>query len=452
MVFSINRRAFLRGAIAGSAISVGLPPLEAMFNSNGTALAQGRPIPKRFGVWFWGNGIRRAHWTPDQTGPGWVAKEELAPLAANPALKEYVSPITGLEIKAATHPHHSGMAAIMTGSRYHLVGPVRDTIISSFAYPSIDQVVAERLYNDPMTRTPYRSLEVGVCTFRGTDEGTTFQHLSHNGPNNVNPSEYSPAVLFNRLFGAPVDAQKATARRTVLDAVKRDVDRLRPRLSAGDKTRLDQHLSSIRAIEDRLLAGSAVCSTPRTPNPDYPDLGGREQIQEKNEIMSDILAMALACDLTRSFSVLFSTAGAGTVFWQVGAQNGLHQTAHDESVAGPEPQPTLNAATTFTMQQLAYFLERLRTIQEGATNLLENSAILCTTELSEGNVHSNDEFPILFAGRAGGALRSGIHYRSPNRANTTDALLTLLRAMGDPRASYGTELGESSSVISDLLV
>src|SRR5262245_23075152 len=138
MAFSIDRRAFLRGVIGGSAIAVGLPPLEAMFNSNGTALADGTAIPQRFGVWFWGNGIRRAHWTPDQQGANWDAKEELAPFAAIPGLKDYVSPITGLEIKSATHPHHSGMSGIMTGQKYYLVGPVRDTIISSFAAPSID--------------------------------------------------------------------------------------------------------------------------------------------------------------------------------------------------------------------------------------------------------------------------------------------------------------------------
>jgi hypothetical protein len=451
MAFSLPRRTFLRGIAAGSAVAVGLPPLEAMFNANGNALAQGQPLPKRFGVWFWGNGVRRAHWTPDGTGTGWTPRAELEPFTLRPGLRDYVSPVTGLEIKSATHAHHSGMAGIMTGARYHLVGPTRDTIVSSFAYPSIDQVVAERLYNDPTTRTPFRSLEVGVCTFRGTDEGTTFQHLSHNGPNNVNASEYNPMTLFNRLFGAPLDAQKTAARRTVLDAVKRDVDRLKPRLSSADVIRIDQHLSSIRSIEERLATSAAVCATPRTPNADYPEIGGQEPIQEKNEIMSDILAMALACDLTRSFSVLFSTAGAGTVFWMSGAQNGLHQIAHDERAPGAEPQPTLHSATVFTMQQCAYFLDRLRSIQEGATNLLENSAILCTTELSEGNVHSNDEFPILVAGRAGGALRGGVHYRSGSRENTTKVLLTLLRAMGDTRASYGVAEGESSEVIPDLL-
>jgi hypothetical protein len=448
----LNRRSFLKGVLGGATISIGLPPLEAMFNAHGDALAQGAPIPKRFGVWFWGNGVRRAHWTPDGTGLNWTPRAEMAPLTAYPGLKDYVSPVTGLEIKTATHPHHSGMTGIMTGARYFEVGPVRDTIISTFAYPSIDQVVAERWAADAATRAPYRSLEIGVCRFRGTDEGTTFQHLSHNGPNNVNASEYEPSRVFNRLFGAPLSAQRNAARQSILDAVKGDVLALKNRVSQGDKLRLDQHLDSIRSIEMRLATNPALCTTPPRPPETYPD-DGQEPIAEKNQVMSDLIAMALACDLTRVFSVLFSTAGAGTVFWMVGARNGLHQIAHDERVVdGPELQPTLHAATTFTMEQLAYFLNRLKSTPEGAGNLLDSCAILCTTELSEGYTHTNDEFPILVAGRAGGALKGGYHYRSTTKENTSRVLLTLLRAIGDPRPSFGVGAGETSTVISDLLV
>ena len=449
--FRLSRRSVLQGALLGTAATLPLPPLEAMFNRHGDALAGGAAIPKRFGVWFWGNGIRRAHWIPDGTGANWTARSEMAPLARDEALKRYVSPVTGLEIKTATHAHHSGMTGIMTGARYHELGRVRDTIASTFAAPSIDQVVAERWAADPATRAPFRSLEAGICTFRGTDEGTTFQHLSHNGPNNVNASEYVPRRLFDRLFAMPSSGQLEAARASVLDLVRGEVTRLKSRASAADRLRLDQHVESIRAIEQRLSVPPGACATPGRPS-EYPEVMGREPIREKNEVMSDLIALALACDLTRVFSVLFSTCGAGTVFWMVGAQNGLHQIAHDERASGAEPQPTVHAATEFTMEQLAYFLNRLRTTSEGAGNLLDNCAVLCTTELSEGNVHSNDEFPIVLAGRAGGRLRGGYHYRSTSKENTSKALLTLLRAVDDPRPSFGTGGGQTSDVLSELLV
>jgi hypothetical protein len=436
----LPRRTLLKGLVSGVAATIALPVLEAMLNSHGDALAEGKPIPKRFGLWFWGNGMRRAHWIPSGTGAGWVPGEELAPLNA---VKEYVSPITGLEVKTATHPHHSGFSGILTGKKYFQVGTTRDTIVSTCDGPSIDQTVAEAWKGT----APFRSVELGVCRFRGTDEGTAFQHLSHNGRNNVNPSEYVPAKVFERLFGAgPTTPQLSAARKSVLDAVMEDAKALQLKVSTVDKTRIEQHLESIRTIEARLATTPALCTTPGKPG-DYPD-SGKEPIAEVNKAQSELMAMALACDLTRVFSVLFSTCGAGTVFWQAGATNSMHQTCHDE----PNPQPTVHRATVFTMQQLGVFLETLKNTKEGTGNLLDSCAILCTTELSEGNVHSNDEYPILLVGKAGGKLRAGHHYRSTSKENASKALLTALRAVDLPLASYGDGGGLTSEHIPALLV
>src|SRR5262249_41635766 len=150
-------------------------------------------------------------------------------------------------------------------------------------------VVAERWMSDPATRTPFRSLEVGICRFRGSDEGTTFQHLSHNGPNNVNPAEYEPISLFNRLFGMPPSSQLMMARTSLLVAVKGHRPNHKPRVSTADKMRLDQHLESVHSIELRLGMHGARCTTPPRPNDSYPDVMGNEPIEERNQVMSDIL-------------------------------------------------------------------------------------------------------------------------------------------------------------------
>jgi hypothetical protein len=182
-----------------------------------------------------------------------------------------------------------------------------------------------------------------------------------------------------------------------------------------------------------------MCTTPTSPAEGYPDVMGREQIAEKNRVMSDLLAMALACDLTRVFSVLFSPCGAGTVYWMAGARNGLHQVCHDERVSGaPEPQPTVHAAIRFTMEQLAYFLTRLQQTREGAGNLLDHSAILCTTELSRGlHAHQRRVSRSLLAGRAGGrAARAAWHVPLHGARRTPPTCCSrLLRAVGDPRPS-----------------
>ncbi len=424
---ALGRRTFLRGTlVSGAAVAVGLPLLDAMLDRHGTALADGGALPNRFGVWFWGNGVRPERWTPGGT-VDWTPSEELAPLAP---LKPWVSVVTGCEIKTATHPHHSGMAGILTGAHFEQVGTTRDTIVSTLAYPSVDQIAAAHHAGS----TPFRSLEFGITRFRGTDEGTSFQHLSHNGPNNPNPSEYSPARMFARLFGAPVDAQVDLARQSVLDAVGQQIRALSPRVSRADRVRLDQHFESVRALELRLAAGAASCTVPGDPG-DFPDVGGREALEEQNRAMSDLCAVALGCDLTRAFSMFFSTAGSGVVMWPVGASNGLHQLNHDEVA----PYPLVHAATVFTMQQLAYFLGRLRDTPDAAGgSVLDACSILCTSELGEGHTHSNREYPILIAGKGRGLLRGNVHHRV-DRVNASVAVLTALRGAGLPHTSFGRD-------------
>lgn len=429
----LPRRTFLRGVMGGAAVTIALPYLEAM---NPVARAAPAP-PRRFGVWFFGNGVRREHWVPQGEGTAWRAGEELAPLEP---LRGAVSVLSGFEMKVQPfHPHHAGMAGILTGETFQKVGNVRDTIVSTFAHPSIDQVAASTIGG----KTRLRSLEVGVCQFRGTDEGTTFEHVSHNGPNNPNPAEYAPGRLYQRLFGAQPPAAVTAARRSALDLVRGQVESLRLKVSAHDQRRLDQHLTSLRALEKQLADSGASCQPPGAAPGSVPDVMGQEQIEQKNRLMSDLLVAALACDLTRVFTVTFSTCGSGVLVWQAGATDGLHYTCHTEA----NPQPIVHRATVFTMQQFAYLLKKLKETPEQGGNLLDQCAILCTTEHSEGNTHSIDEFPILVAGGAGGKLKGGIHYRSKTKENTSKVLLTLLRAVGCELSEFGYNQGRTTETV-----
>ena len=424
-----------------STIAFGLPWLEAMTLGSAHA-SQDQSMPTRMGVWFWGNGIRKAHWIPDAVGSNWLAKEELQPLIDR-NLKPNFSLITGLDIKTASHPHHSGMTGILSGAPFYKVGDTRDTIVSTFDHPSIDQLAADAWQT---SNTPFRSLELGVCQFRGTDEGTTFEHLSHNGRNDVNPSQYNPRIAYERLFGlGPSDGERLLARRSVLDTVLGQINRLNGRLGAEDQIRLERHTESVRALEQRLAQGQSVCERPTQPG-NYSNIEGQEQITEKNEVMSQLMAYALACDLTRAFSTMFSTAGSSVVIWEAGAENGLHQLCHDEAV----PQPIVNASVTYIMGQLGVFLDALKAIPEGNGTLLDNCAIMCTSELTEGNVHSNTDFAMIIAGGGGGRLNGGQHIRLPD-ANASRAGLTLLRGAGIGAQSFGHGAGLVTEPITEVL-
>ena len=440
MSTKLSRRHVLKAALAGGGLAtIPLPLLEIMMDGNGTALAGGEDLPTRFGLWFWGNGIRPEHWVPPTTGESWTPSAELEPLTD---LVPYVSVVSGCEIKTATHAHHSGMSGILTGEHYHLLGYVRDTIASTLPSQSVDQIAADWFEG----LAPFRSVEAGVTWFRGTDEGSAFQHLSHNGPNNVNPAEYDVVALYERLFAMPTDSERDLARQSVLDTVEWKGTRLHGRLGVRDRIRMEQYLDSIRALETRLAEEPAACSaTP--PASSFPDVDGLEQIEEKNAAVADVLAMALTCDLMRSFSVLWSTAGSGVIVWQAGGPYSMHATCHEE----PMPQPTVHACTTWTMGNLATFLRTLRDTPEGDGNLLDRCSILCTSELSDGWTHANTEFPILVAGKGGGRLRGGIHYRSTTNRNTSDAVLTALHGAGVEVDSFGVDAGWTNTTVGELL-
>jgi hypothetical protein len=447
----LNRRKVLRGAIGGVAVSVGLPPLDAMFNGNGTAYAQSAGgIPKRLGIFFWGNGVKLDRWVPSNTGATWTPSPSLQPFAAA-GVKEYVNVVSGMNIKSGNERgHHSGLTGIMSGAALVAQPHPNSNYVSTYSKPSIDQVAAAVIG----TTTKFKSLEVGVSKRVVGGEGTTLKYLSHNGPDSFNPPEYNPRNVFNRLFGADfvpgggtppvVDATKAL-RKSVLDAVLADMNGLKGKVGATDKLRLDSHMANIRTIENRLMPattptpGSSACVRPAQPA--APPTSGAEPLVATNKAMSELIAIALACDLTRVFSVMFSGSVGFTVFSDLGITSGHHDLTHNEE--GDQPQ--VQATTVFTMQQFAALLAALKAIPEGAGNLLDSCAILASSDTADGKAHSINNYPILVAGRAGGALKyPSVHYKS-SAENTSMVLLSILRSVGLPLTQFGTGGGQVST-------
>jgi hypothetical protein len=419
----VSRRALLKGVLAGAAVSVGLPWLELFWDGKARA---GGLFPKRFGLFFWGNGVHPARWVPQGEGAAWALSEQLAPLAG---VKDVITVVSGMEVKVPNAiPHASGAAGILSGAALRVEGED-----NGFAAASVDQVVAAAIGQD----TRFRSIEYGAEPGSG---------LSYSSASSRNPVESSPYQLFDRVFGAGFRAPGEVAqvdprlalRRSVLDAVREDAAALQAQVGAADRARLDQHMTSIRALELRLARleqdppALAACARPlAAPLADYPPVDGRAQVSAKNRIMCDLGALALACDQARVLSN-FMTSPVNNILFP-GATAGHHQLTHDE----PGDQPQVHAIVLQVMEELAYMVEALRAVPEGEGTLLDSCALLATSDVSYGRTHSLDEFPIILAGGAGGALRQGLHYRSTTRESASKVHLTLLRALGVPAASFG---------------
>ena len=428
----IHRRTLLKGMLGGAAVTVALPPLEAFLGQLTAARATESAYPTRFGIFSWGNGVHPQHWIPDDIGPDWIAKEQLRPFEN---VRQKLAVITGMEVKAPNNDAHgSGPGGLLSG--VPLLGTDGYT---RFGGPSIDQMIASEKGGE----TRFRSIEVAV---QPNGRG-----LSFSDRDTRLPPESSPAAVFNRLFGPqfrapgdePIIDPKLALRRSVLDVVLDDVRRLSDKLGAADKQRLAQHLNAVRDLELRIARlqdeppNLAACERPQAMT-DAPDLDGRPQMSLRARAMADLLVMAYACDLTRVASLWYSDPLSDVLY--PGASAGHHQLTHDE----PGDMPTVKRITESIMLDGAYFLEQLEQIQEGDGTLLDHSAILFTTDVSYARTHQIDEYPILVAGRAGGRLNSGFHYRSETKENACMVSLSLIRALGLNRAKFGEGPDETS--------
>jgi hypothetical protein len=414
--------------------------LEIFTNSTGTALASGDAFPRRFGMFFWGNGVLPDRWVPTATGADWPLSPQLAPLAS---VRDVFSVVTNLEVRVPnTHPHGSGPAGLLSGRQLMEQGGGH-----TFAGPSVDQLVAARLGD----ATKFRSLEFGAEPESG---------LSWNGPNSRNPPESSPFALYERIFGPTFREPGETSepdpslglRRSILDAVGEDAASLRRRLGAADQARLEQHMEAIRALELRLVRLEedppqlAACSRPGAPPESFPWIAGRPQLRESNRAFADLCAMALACDQTRVFTNFISAPINNLLLADANA--GHHQLTHDE----PGDQPQVHRIVLYLMEEFAYFLQALRSIPEGDGTLLDQCAILGTTDVSYGRTHSLDEYPLIVAGTAGGRLRTGLHIRTPARDNASRLILSLMRAVGVEAPEFGADNARTDMGLSEIEV
>jgi hypothetical protein len=429
----LSRRTLLRGAATAM---VGLPLLEAMLTPK--AFAAGGGIPKRFGLFYWGNGMLPDRWTPTGIGQGYTMSEQLAPLES---LRDKVTIVTGTSVKLPnTVPHGSGAAGILTGAP--LLNPIDG---ESFSAATIDQVIANAIGGT----TFFRSLQTA---------GTNCSGLSFSGPNARNPAETDPFAVYQRLFGDTFVEPGGTGqvdptlglRRSVLDAVMGDIESLQGKVGATDRTRLDQHLTGVRELEGRLARleedppNLEACHRADAPEISYPDIDGRPQVQARNQAMADLMALAMACDQTRVAAHYLSHPVNDVLF--ADAPAGHHDLTHNE----PGDQPEVHKITVQCIEAYAGFLAALDAIPEAEGTLLDHMVVLGTSEISLGRTHSLDEMPILLGGSCCGALKMGHHVRSVSQENSSKVLLSLIRALDIVQGSFGSDAGLASDGFSGI--
>ena len=229
-----------------------------------------------------------------------------------------------------------------------------------------------------------------------------------------------------------------------------DLTAVQQRLGTTDKRRLDQHLTGVREMEQRLARLQEdppqleACVRAAAPTADFSDVEGRAQVRARNRAMSELLAMALACDQTRVFGH-YLTAPVSDVLFPDAAE-GHHGLTHNE----PGNQPTVHAITTQIMEMFSDTLQILDGVPEGDGTLLDNMVVLATSEVSQGQTHSILDMPIVLGGSACGFFKQDIHVRSLSGDNVTKVLVSLQRSMGMQVQRFGRGEAEATEGVSEV--
>ena len=393
----ISRRGFLKGATAaGAAVRVGLPALEAMFNPTGTAYAASRrldekPIDSRLVFWFNGNGIPEKYWKPQEIGADFRITPCLQPLAR---FRDDIHVLTGLDSAAARLPgpgnsHYPSMSALLSGQVYTGRGA---------GGPSFDQLVAGKLGGE----TRFRSLQIGVCQ---ESFGESIQrNMSWAGRDRPLPPEMIPHRLFDRLFGAREEGW-VDRKQSVLDAVSGDAAALQAGLSATDKVRLDEYLSSVRELERSIASLPPQYQRPVERPSEGGDLRDYPRIAK---LQSDLLVHAFASGQTRVASYMLTKCQGLTRFPWLGLTSQRHHEYTHGEVETPRGMRILRDICRWHVEELAYLLGKLKATPEGDGNLLDRTLIVFAHEHAEANPHKNNDLALILAGHAGG-LQTGRH-------------------------------------------
>ncbi|HKQ69993.1 MAG TPA: DUF1552 domain-containing protein [Polyangiaceae bacterium] len=438
----LHRRTMLRGA---GGIAIGLPWLEIMGCSRAPEEKVGRvaqqataqAFPKRFVAVYTPNGNVLESWKPSGTET-LALSPILAPLEAH---KANLLIVDGLRLLASKDgpgdPHQRGMAWL-TAQQLTPGDQVGNDGVSRAGFAdgiSVDQKIASVIG----ASTKFRSLEFGV-QLGGAD---VMHRISYLGSGQPLPPEESPQAAFDRVFAniaeGSGDAGAALKRHraTVLDAVAGDYDRLKKRLGADDRRKVEAHVTSIREVEMRLNQGIIVSDTcsPTAPAKGI-DLANQDNFPLIGKLQMDILAMSLACDLTRVASLQWSGARNKHTFNWLDIGDEHHTLSHSGS-SDDESQGKLAKVHTWYSQQFAYLLGRLKSIPEGDGTVLDSTAILWGTDVAVGNVHSDAPMPFVLAGGAQKAFRTGRYVAFPEGTSHSNLLVSLINAMGIPAQTFG---------------
>jgi hypothetical protein len=456
--FTLNRRALLRGAL-GTGVAIALPPLEAMVGSS-QALGQVAGAKKRFMTFYMGNGVPTLgycggsgcteRWLPPNQGANFTLSEAMGTLAP---IKQYVRVMSGLRNPHGDSiSHTANMAGVMTGIK----AASHEQAETKFAGATVDYIAAKTLSAGCKFST--LSAIVAKANFNAVSRDT----LTFNESGAPQGSMKTSLDLFNKLFqgftppmaggGAPKVDPEAVRRGNILDFVRADTKRLQSQLGAGDRARIDQHLTAIEEVQ-RSLQTNPTSVTSECKLPGAPAAGNPGDLRIKSRQMLDLIVLAFACDLTRVFAFApVGCNGENALSWLY--PGNLHdETSHAKIVSESEVLVRMSKVVQWELGELTYLVQKLQGIPEGTGTMFDNTLIVTASEHGNSNNHSPTDIPMVAVAGSKIGITGNYHWRAsgapqPSTANpskftqsTSQMWFSVLQKLGVPVANFGGETG-----------
>jgi len=441
-----TRRTMLRGV--GTAIA--LPWLESLgFAAPPLGSAATSGVPKRLAFVYVPNGVNMTEWTQAETGKLTKLTGTLQPLDP---FKDHVNVIGGMTLDKGRAngdgpgDHARAMSTFLTGRQ-----PRKTSGADIKVGMSADQHVAQAVGDN----TKFPSLELGVE--RGQQAGNCdsgyscaySSNLSWRGESTPNAKETDPKLVFERLFGGNDPKELAASRakrelynKSILDFVAEDAKQLNKTLGQGDQRKLDEYLTSVREVEQRIEKARAASSA-QAPKPNMPmPTGIPKDVTDHIRLMMDLMVLAFQTDLTRVATFPIANDGSNRPYKHIEVPEGHHDLSHHGS--DPKKLEKIAKINKFHVEQLAYLTGKLKAAKEAdGTSLLDNIMLVYGSGLGDGNAHNHDNLPILLIGKGGGSIASGRHIVYPKKADTPlmNLYLALFRRMGAPATRFGDSTG-----------
>jgi hypothetical protein len=432
---ALPRRTFLQGA----GVALALPMLDAMVPALSAMTPAANPV-RRLGFVYIPMGMNPAPWIPAAQGK----ITELSPsLATLMPFLDQLTVITNTELKMAASPGNHATA----NSAFLSAKLARRTEGSDYELATtVDQIAAKQIGKD--SQIP--SLELGtdlIAMVGNCDNGfaCVYQNnLSWSSPTTPLPTEADPRVLFERLFG---DGGSATERqselrknRSILDWVTEDMARLQRKLGAGDRTRVDQYLDSVREVERRIQKAGQ-----QTGDAALPDLERPASVpaawEDHVKLMFDLQVLALQADITRVITFQMARETSTRTYPQIGVTEPHHPISHHAN--DPEKLAKLAKINAYHVSLFSYLLGKLKATPDGGGTLLDHTTYIIGSGLGNPSVHNHTNLPLVVAG----GHKGGRHIKYAEPSPLANVHLTLLEKVGIHQEKFGDSTGRIEELL-----